>query len=315
MKNNKTKKKENKSPLIILLILILLLLSAVVFLLLRGREDAWICENDQWVKHGNPTADKPSYDCGILEKFPVEPASNEIQVFSPTINQVITSPLEISGKATGSWFFEASFPVELLDGDGKLLASGIVSTQDRWMTKDLVPFTGSLEFDPGKADGGMLVLRRDNPSGLPENDKAIIVPVRFEQVESEEEKTNVKVFFNNSILDPEISCVNVFSINREIEKTPTVAKAAIEELLKGPTEAEKADGYNTSITRGVKLNSITIQNGTAFVDFDEKLEAQTGGSCRVGAITSQITETLKQFSSVQSVVISINGRTEDILQP
>jgi len=35
----------------------------------------------------------------------------------------------------------------------------------------------------------------------------------------------------------------------------------------------------------------------------------------VTAIRAQITETLKQFPTVENVVISIDGRTEDILQP
>ncbi|PIP22172.1 MAG: hypothetical protein COX38_02115, partial [Candidatus Nealsonbacteria bacterium CG23_combo_of_CG06-09_8_20_14_all_39_25] len=48
---------------------------------------------------------------------------------------------------------------------------------------------------------------------------------------------------------------------------------------------------------------------------DEQLEFQVGGSCKVSAIRAQITQTLKQFPTVDEVVISINGRTEDILQP
>jgi len=45
------------------------------------------------------------------------------------------------------------------------------------------------------------------------------------------------------------------------------------------------------------------------------LEFQVGGSCRVAAISAQIMETLKQFPTVKDVIISINSRTEDILQP
>jgi len=35
----------------------------------------------------------------------------------------------------------------------------------------------------------------------------------------------------------------------------------------------------------------------------------------VAAIRAQIRETLKQFPTVDEVIISIDGRTEDILQP
>ena len=130
-----------------------------------------------------------------------------------------------------------------------------------------------------------------------------------------EETITLKVFFNNSNLDPEASCNKVFPVERRVLKTQAVARAALEELFKGPTEEEKTKGFFTSINSDVKIQSLTIENGTARVDFDEQLEFQVGGSCRVSAIRAEITETLKQFSTVREVVISINGRTEDILQP
>jgi len=125
----------------------------------------------------------------------------------------------------------------------------------------------------------------------------------------------VKVYFNNNKLDPEFSCNKVFPVEREITKTQAVARAALEELLKGSSEKEKVEGFFTSINPGVKIQSLVIENGTAKVDFDEQLEFQVGGSCRVAAIRAQITQTLKQFPTVNDVIISINGRTEDILQP
>jgi spore germination protein GerM len=50
-------------------------------------------------------------------------------------------------------------------------------------------------------------------------------------------------------------------------------------------------------------------------DFNERLEYQVGGSCRVSAIRAQISETLKQFPTIKDVIILINGRKEDVLQP
>ena len=137
----------------------------------------------------------------------------------------------------------------------------------------------------------------------------------FQKPAPEEELMTVKAFFNNNNLDPEFSCNKVFPVEREIVKTQAVARAALEELLKGPTEEEKELGYFTSINEGVKIQSLTIENGLAKVDFDEQLEFQVGGSCRVAAIRAQIRETLEQFPTVNEVLISIDNRTEDILQP
>ena len=129
------------------------------------------------------------------------------------------------------------------------------------------------------------------------------------------ETIKIKVYFNNDKLDPEFSCNKVFPVEREIIKTEAIDRAALEELLKGASEKEKSEGFFTSINSGVKIQKLTIEDGTAGVDFDEQLEFQVGGSCRVAAIRAQITQTLKQFPTVQNVIISINGRTEDILQP
>lgn len=99
-------------------------------------------------------------------------------------------------------------------------------------------------------------------------------------------------------------------VEREIPYTPAVGRASIEELLEGPPE-----GLSTAIEEGVEIQSINIEEGTAFVDFNEKLEEGVAGSAMVMAIREQIEKTLLQFETVDEVVISINGRTEDILQP
>src|SRR4030042_5701846 len=36
----------------------------VVRFVFGGPEDDWICQNGQWVKHGNPTASMPATGCG-----------------------------------------------------------------------------------------------------------------------------------------------------------------------------------------------------------------------------------------------------------
>ena len=282
-----------------------------VLLFLRGDEDTWLCSSGQWVKHGNPSAPMPTMSCGTFTPSPTPTTHPDIEVFYPQPGAMIKSPLILEGRARGNWFFEASAPIKLLDGQGKEIAVSFIQAIGDWMTTDFVPFAGELKFSASSTINGVLVFNNDNPSGLPENSKEFRVPV----IISPEQATVVKVFFNNNRLDPEFSCNKVYAVSREIPKTQTLARAALEELLKGPTENEKLLGFSTSINSGVKIQKLTIVNGVAKVDFDEQLEFQVGGSCRVAAIGAQITQTLKQFSAVQSVVVSINGRTEDILQP
>ena len=126
--------------------------------------------------------------------------------------------------------------------------------------------------------------------------------------------TNVKVFFNNDRYDPQVTCSAVFEVQRVIPYTQSVGTAAIGELLLGPIDKEPGLDYYTNIPTGTKLNSLRIEQGTAYADFSKELEPG-GGSCRIAAIRAQIDRTLKQFPTVRNVVISINGNVDDILQP
>lgn len=113
----------------------------------------------------------------------IEPESTyTIRLDTPTANQTISSPLVIKGEAKGSWFFEASFPVILTNWDGLIIAQGIAKAKSDWMTSEFVPFEANLTFtvdEKAYSNRGALILKKDNPSGLPENDDALEVPVVF----------------------------------------------------------------------------------------------------------------------------------------
>lgn len=109
-----------------------------------------------------------------------------IRLDSPRPGQIIESPLTITGEARGVWFFEASFPVVLTDWDGLIIAQGIAQAQSNWMTNDFVPFQATLTFTVDKnaySNRGALILRKDNPSGLPEHDDALEIPVLLDKEE------------------------------------------------------------------------------------------------------------------------------------
>lgn len=99
----------------------------------------------------------------------------------PKQQDIITSPLVVTGQARGTWFFEASFPVVLTNWDGLIIAQGIAQAQGEWMTEEYVPFEATLEFEkPEYGENGFLILQKDNPSGLPQHDDAVEIPILFE---------------------------------------------------------------------------------------------------------------------------------------
>lgn len=108
--------------------------------------------------------------------------TNIIRLNTPIPNQIIQSPLVIKGEARGSWFFEASFPVVLTNWDGLIIAQGIAKAKSNWMTSDFVPFEAILTFSIDKKtynNKGTLILKKNNPSGLPKNDNSFEIPIIF----------------------------------------------------------------------------------------------------------------------------------------
>ncbi len=109
----------------------------------------------------------------------VSEKSELIRVFNPTVGQIVISPLAITGEARGNWYFEASFPVRILDANNKVLSAKPATALRDWMTTNFVPFSVKLEFIAPATDTGFLVLAKDNPSGLPEHDDELRIPIRF----------------------------------------------------------------------------------------------------------------------------------------
>lgn len=111
---------------------------------------------------------------------PTPISSTEVVIISPPPNTVVASPLTIKGQAPGTWMFEANLPLELHTSTGEILFQGSAHADGDWMTESLVPFTGTITFTiPSEATEGYLVIKKDNPSGLPENDRSQQFPVRF----------------------------------------------------------------------------------------------------------------------------------------
>ncbi|MCR4283954.1 MAG: Gmad2 immunoglobulin-like domain-containing protein [Parcubacteria group bacterium] len=126
----------------------------------------------------SPSAEAPMDMTSMAEKEGI------IRVTTPLPEQVITSPLIVEGEARGYWFFEATFPLVLTDWDGRIIAQSYATALDEWMTEDFVPFRGVLEFEEPEFIGefsnrGALILKKDNPSGLPEHDDALEMTIYF----------------------------------------------------------------------------------------------------------------------------------------
>jgi len=138
-----------------------------------------------------------------------------------------------------------------------------------------------------------------------------------QEPKASEEKNNdlliVKVYFNNSLLNPNSNdCSKVFPKERIIPASDNLAKAALLELVKGPTEQEKLDGYNSLFSEKTKdvVDAVKFENETAYVNLKDirQLIPNANASCGSAEFIAEIENTLKQFPSIKKVIFALNGQ-------
>ncbi|MEI8124032.1 MAG: Gmad2 immunoglobulin-like domain-containing protein [bacterium] len=102
----------------------------------------------------------------------------QIVVSYPEDNQEVLSPIKISGKARGNWFFEGSFPIQLVDANGNILGTSIATSSEDWMTTEFINFNSEMSFEKSTSTRrAVLVLKKDNPSGISDFDQSVFVRV------------------------------------------------------------------------------------------------------------------------------------------
>jgi Putative peptidoglycan binding domain/Sporulation and spore germination len=134
---------------------------------------------------------------------------------------------------------------------------------------------------------------------------ALIVPVTAASASAS--TTTVNVYFTP--VDSECDATRPYA--REVEP-PRVLAGAIEQLLAGPTAAERAAGATSYLfdeqTAGM-FRSATIRDGVAHIDFHDlrTVIPNASSSCGSTSLLAQLDATATQFPTVLRARYSING--------
>ncbi len=100
--------------------------------------------------------------------------------FSITPNTRVSKVVSYRGVVKGGYFFEANILVNVLDlNKKKVIQSNAIATTE-WMTAGPVDFEGYLDFSKAPKGNGYIEIHNDNASGIPENDKSILIPIIIE---------------------------------------------------------------------------------------------------------------------------------------
>jgi Immunoglobulin-like domain of bacterial spore germination/Sporulation and spore germination len=89
-------------------------------------------------------------------------------------------------------------------------------------------------------------------------------------------------------------------VGRGVPRTQAVAASAMQELLKGPLQAETGIGLTTAIPAGTTLKGVTVADGVATVGLSPTLSTRAG--------LAQVVYTLTQFPTVTAVRFEPGGK-------
>jgi hypothetical protein len=183
----------NKKIIIMVVVVVVVILS--VFAYFRFNEDTWLCQNGQWVKHGQPSSPAPTSGCGNAanqnvnkaavnttantniqaeQAGPLTSESGNVIVESPLANEAISSPLKISGQAR---VFENQLNYRLNDGGGSILAQGNM-TAGSLEAGQFGQFSVEVNYLKPKSGQGTLEVFDYSAKDGSEADK-VTIPVKF----------------------------------------------------------------------------------------------------------------------------------------
>jgi hypothetical protein len=248
-------------------------------------------------------------------------------ITSPTVNQTVSFPLTIKGyldvagaksNTCNRWgAFEGTagdIVVKDTNGGVRSLAVKINTVGDYSIGMERWPITATIKNLTGTPYTNQISL---NMTGDAQADGEIAATqILYPLIVTPYPPTNtgqkISVYFGNIVSDPGfLDCRVNYPVSRSVPQTQAVARTSLEQLLQGPTTAEYNAGYRTFLGTGITINSLTITNGVAHVDFSTL--TGPGGTCGTSGMVSQITNTLKQFPTVTSVKMTVNGQDASII--
>jgi len=103
----------------------------------------------------------------------------------------------------------------------------------------------------------------------------------------------------------------VAATHRQVPYTKEVAKAAMEELLKGPNAEEKEVGMFTTIPADTLFLGLAVNDKIATVDLSKEYESG-GGTLSMSLRLAQVVYTLTQFPTIDAVQFKLDGEPVEV---
>lgn len=159
-----------KSQIITILIIITVLLLAIGLFLIGNKQTALapVAEVDVVSEQENNE---------IKSNTEILGNKDDLISFSIEPGQKVSGLMKISGILKGAYFFEGNILINVLDANKNVLLNSNAMAKSDWMTVGPIDFEGTLDFTNLPTGSAFVEIHNDNASGLPENDKLILIPI------------------------------------------------------------------------------------------------------------------------------------------
>ncbi len=185
-------------------------------------------------------------------------------------------------------------------------------TQDDILAMPFKPF-GESETAPAAAHNG--AAQNDSDMQAPDRLPAES-PEQTEQNRQEAQSAPVAAKMNQYLCFISINgdgIVERKEVNRTVAKTTTPLTAAINALLAGPDVPELEKGYISLIPQGTRLLSASVQDKTAFVNFNQDFLFNKYGADGYLGQLMQVVYTATAFNTIENVQFLIEGQKTEYL--
>lgn len=143
-------------------------------------------------------------------------------------------------------------------------------------------------------------LAQDEPEEGPETEEPLV-----------DRKLRTSILFFVTVDDS--GAISLQHVSRPVYYEASPLTRTMEALLNGLTSAELNSGLLSLIPEGTAIRSVSVKNGVAYIDFTEAFAFNEFGAEGSNAALKQVVYTATEFSTVNAVQITINGKKRDFL--
>ena len=160
----------------------------------------------------------------------------------------------------------------------------------------------------------------NQPPSLKDKDKSLDAAGRENEKEREKDRGETAGKTEDNFLEAKVYFVKINEATENMTLVPVKRRVsgsnkvegALKELIRGLSKKERDSGLLNAVPQDLKIRSIRVNNRTAIIDFNGSIEKDAAGSILLSRL-DQIVYTATQFSDVESVIITINGKKRNTL--